>query len=66
MSRNIEYSSIGKQITMRADLDSFSSRDKVILFQQLMEDLGITQQLLGNENCKIALEIINQGISRNW
>ena len=39
----MHYDSIGKKIVMRADLSSMSGRDKVNLFQALMDDLGITE-----------------------
>jgi hypothetical protein len=42
----VEYGSIGKQITMRADLGELSSRDKLQLLTQLQSDLGITDRLL--------------------
>ena len=39
----MEYDSIGKRIHVRADLSSLSGRDKVNLFKDLMDDLGITE-----------------------
>lgn len=41
----VEWSSIGHQIVSRIDICMLSSRDKVQLFQFLLEDLGINRRL---------------------
>lgn len=41
----MEYSSIGRQITLKADLSSLSKRDKISLLCDLMRELGITEKI---------------------
>ena len=62
----VEFSGIGKQITMRADLSEFSSRDRLNLMQQLMSDFGLLDKLLADPAAKPALELINACIQENW
>ena len=66
MNQKPEFSSIGKQITLRANLDDFSTRDRLILMQQLLTDFGIVDAMLDNPACKPALDIINETIQKNW
>ncbi|USN16355.1 hypothetical protein PLUTO_00390 [Luteibacter phage vB_LflM-Pluto] len=40
MDKTASFSTIGKQITIRADLSDFSGRDKANLLNTLMEEAG--------------------------
>jgi hypothetical protein len=56
----IEYNPIGRTITYKAQTSELSNRDKVNLFLDLMEDLGIKNLLLTNERCQEAIDVINK------
>lgn len=40
----LQYDTIGRKIVTRIPIEQLSGRDKVNLFQHLMEDLGIAQR----------------------
>ena len=42
---DFDYNSIGRQFTMRMDLRGLSGRDKLTLMNDLMEDLGLMEQI---------------------
>lgn len=42
---SIKFSSIGADLTVRVSVRDLSNRDKVELFRELMDQLGITERL---------------------
>ena len=62
----LEFSAIGKQLTMRADLSELSSRDRLNLMNQLMDDFGLLEKMWDDPECKPALILIHNCITVNW
>lgn len=61
------FNSIGKGFTMRMPLEMLSGRDKVALFQALMDDLGITDRLLAApDETACAQAIIEEQGAKHW
>lgn len=66
MTNKPEFSSMGKQITMRVDLSEFSSRDRVNLMRQLMEDFGLLYAMTSDRACLPAVKLLDECIKNNW
>lgn len=66
MANKPEFSSMGKQITMRADLSEFSSRDRVNLMRQLMEDFGLLEAMTSDRAYLPAMKLLDECIKNNW
>jgi len=60
---SIHFSSIGGSLTIHTPVSELSGRDKVSLFQWLMEDLGITRRLQENPDETEAAQVI---IAEQW
>lgn len=64
---NAEYLQIGHKIQVRIALDDFSNRDKCLLFNQLMEELGITKALAEDpDNSAWFLNTWNLMMGKYW
>ena len=59
----LEYSSTGKTMSFRCSINDLSSRDKVELFRQLMEDLGITDRFNAEPDATAAAQLM---ITEQW
>lgn len=61
------FSSIGGRLHLSASLSDMSGRDKVQLFQALMEQLGITQRLHEEpDQTARAQEILVEQWNKHW
>lgn len=68
MSDKASYESIGKQITLRADLSQFSGRDKANLLNHLLDEADIRSLMtnLTPEEQRIINATIVSAVSRLW
>lgn len=67
MKADLGYSSIGRDVVMRVGLDAMSWRDRVVLLRDLMEDLGISQDLMAlGDAAKPAVEVMDRKIAEAW
>ena len=56
-----QYDSISKCVTIRCSINELSNRDKVELFRQLMDDLGITERFsAAPDETSVAQSIITE------
>lgn len=67
MTFKATFDPIGKRIHLGTDICNLSGRDKVALFQALMEDLGITERLSAEPDATLrAQEIITEQWEKHW
>lgn len=63
----IDYSSIGQGFTLHVPLKLLSPRDKVVLFQKLLDDLGITEQFSAYpDETGFAQQLITEQWDKHW
>lgn len=63
----MDYDSISKTVVQRTKVMTLSGRDKVNLFNDLMDDLGITARLQAEPDATTRFqEIWKEQIDRNW
>tara|TARA_R110000868_G_scaffold49960_1_gene160303 strand:+ start:358 stop:573 length:216 start_codon:yes stop_codon:yes gene_type:complete len=67
MKARLDYSTIGKQLTVRIGLDDLTPRDKVELFRTLMDDLGITERMHAEpEESAWAQRMVTEQWTKAW
>lgn len=63
----IRFNSIGNSVSIHFNVSEFSSRDKVELFNYLMDDLGITERCNENPDETAGFqEIWKEQIDKAW
>lgn len=63
----MNYDSIGRSITQRTKISSLSGRDKVNLFNDLMDELGITKRCQDDPDGTFRFqEIWKEQIDKAW
>ena len=62
---SISYNTIGKDFTVRVELNQLSGRDKSNLLATLLEEAGITAAIV-NTRGEAASKIILKGLQKLW
>lgn len=68
MENNASFSTIGKQITLRADLSDFSGRDKASLLNTLLQEAGargLVKELSPEDQEKVSA-LLTTFVSNLW
>lgn len=64
---SLSFSTIGREFTVRVKLAELSGRDRVELFRELMDALGITDRMNAEPNATArAQEIITEQWTAHW
>jgi len=62
----MDYDSIGKRLRMTADLSELSGRDKVNLFHELAQQLGVYDAIAASPVYKETAQIISDALGKHW
>ncbi|KKL18687.1 hypothetical protein LCGC14_2472980, partial [marine sediment metagenome] len=60
------FSNLTSEFVTRHDLSDLVGRDKVALFNRLLDDLGIRRRLLEDKRHAMATIIIDQQLTKAW